>query len=114
MEPKSDFLWQSTNRTPPQYPMEMARTSLAGCAILSFNISDSGTTENVQVIKSVPNKDLGKHSRYMVKKWRWDAANNDSNPASEKRTLRMDYCIGGESAEESLQLCKQQTQLACG
>ncbi|WP_081428722.1 hypothetical protein [Colwellia psychrerythraea] len=35
--------------------MELARTGIRGCAILSFDISDLGKTENVEIINSIPN-----------------------------------------------------------
>ena len=112
--PTSDFIWKRANQNTPRYPIELARTGIKGCAVLSFNISESGKTENVEVINSVPKKHLGKYSRKMLKKWKWVPASTVAETASEKRTLRLDFCMGGESTEQSQMACKQQTQLACG
>ncbi|WP_257171951.1 hypothetical protein [Colwellia sp. M166] len=46
----SDFTWERANKNIPKYPLELARSGSRGCAVLSFNISDLGKTENVEVI----------------------------------------------------------------
>ena len=114
IEPANNFIWERANKNTPKYPIELARSGGRGCAVLSFNISDSGKTENVEIIKSIPKKHLGKYSRKMLKKWKWIPASSDAEIAPEKRTLRLDFCMGGESTEQSQIACKQQTQLACG
>jgi protein TonB len=112
--PTSDFIWKRANQNTPKYPIELARSGIKGCAVLSFNISESGKTENVEIIDSVPKKHIGKYSRKMLKKWRWVPATTVAESVPEKRTLRLDFCIGGESTEQSQIACKQQTKLTCG
>jgi periplasmic protein TonB len=112
--PTSDFIWERANQNTPKYPIDLARSGIKGCSVLSFNISESGKTENVEVIHSVPKKYLGKYSRKMLKKWKWVPASTVAEPVPEKRTLRLDFCMGGESTEQSQKTCKQQTQLSCG
>jgi TonB family protein len=114
IEPANNFIWERANKKTPKYPIELARSGIRGCAVLSFNISDSGKTENVEIINSIPKKHLGKYSRKMLKKWKWIPASSVAETAPEKRTLRLDFCMGGESTEQSQIACKQQTQLACG
>jgi TonB family protein len=111
--PTSDFIWKRANQNTPKYPIELARSGIKGCAVLSFNISESGKTENVEIIDSVPKKHIGKYSRKMLKKWRWVPATTVAESVPEKRTLRLDFCIGGESTEQSQIACKQQTKLTC-
>jgi TonB family protein len=113
VSPTSDFIWERENQNSPKYPIELARSGFKGCAVLSFNISESGKTENVEIINSVPKKQLGKYSRKMLKKWKWVPAKTVAESVPEKRTLRLDFCIGGESTDQSQKACKQQTQLAC-
>ncbi|WP_299570179.1 TonB family protein [uncultured Shewanella sp.] len=110
---KSDFIWERENQHTPKYPIELARSGIMGCAVLSFNITELGKTENVEVINSIPNKHLGKYSRKMLKKWKWILASNAVDASSEKRTLRLDYCIGEDSTEQTQKMCKQQSQLTC-
>jgi len=110
--PNSDFIWQRKNQHTPKYPVELARSGTRGCAVLSFDISASGRTENIEIINSVPNKLVGRYSRQMLQKWQWVSTAAAAMP--EKRTLRLDFCIGGESLAQSVQACKQQAQLACG
>ena len=114
VEPTSDFVWERANPNTPKYPIELARSGIRGCAVLSFNISDSGKTENVEVINSLPKMYVGKYSRKMLKKWKWVPAENVAETAPEKRILRLDFCMGGESTEQAEKACKQQTKLACG
>jgi protein TonB len=114
VKPTSDFIWKRANQNTPKYPIELARSGIKGCAVLSFNISKSGKTENVEIINSVPKKHVGKYSRKILRKWKWVPASTVAEYAPEKRTLRLDFCMGGESTEQSQMACKQQTQLACG
>ncbi len=114
IEPTRDFIWERANQNTPKYPIELARSGIRGCAVLSFNISDSGKTENVEVINSLPKKYLGKYSRKMLKKWKWVPAETVAETAPEKRTLRLDFCMGGESVEQAQKACKQQAKLTCG
>jgi len=114
IEPTADFLWQRKNKNTPKYPIELARSGIRGCAILSFDISASGKTENIEVISSVPQKHLGKYSRKMLRKWRWTPTDRaTTEPVTEKRTLRLDFCMGRESSEQSQLACRQQAQMAC-
>jgi len=110
----SDFIWQRANQNTPKYPIELARSGIKGCAVLSFNISESGRTENVVIIDSVPKKHLGKYSRKMLKKWKWVPAPTVTESVPEKRTIRLDFCMEGESTEQSQIACKQQTKLVWG
>ncbi|MBA6293790.1 energy transducer TonB [Colwellia sp. MB3u-70] len=114
IEPANNFIWERANKNTPKYPIELARSGIRGCAVLSLNISDSGKTENVEIINSLPSKHLGKYSRKMLKKWKWVPVLTGSDISPEKRTLRLDFCMGGESTEQSQKACIQQTQLACG
>jgi TonB family protein len=113
IDPKNNFIWERANKKTPKYPIELARSGVKGCTVLSFNITKSGKTENVEVITSIPQKNLGKYSRKLLKKWKWIPMSNTVDIGSEKRTLRLDFCMGGESTELSQKNCKKQTQLAC-
>jgi len=113
INPTSNFTWQRENKNTPKYPIELARSGVRGCAILSFDISQSGKTENVEIINSLPKKSIGKYSRRMLKKWQWVPVSTEGISTVEKRTLRLDFCMGGESTELSQKHCIQQTKLAC-
>ncbi|WP_299807504.1 energy transducer TonB [uncultured Shewanella sp.] len=96
------------------YPIELAKARIQGCTVLSFDITEDGTTENVGVVSSIPNKHLGKYTKKEIKGWRWEQLEPQQSAMSEKRILRFDYCLGLESAEQSLAQCQQQAQLNCG
>ena len=97
-----------------EYPIELARDNLRGCTILSLDITEDGTTENVEVVSSIPNKQLGKYSKKLVKRWRWQQIESQKGVKAESRVLRFDYCLGIESAEQTLAQCQRQTTLNCG
>lgn len=118
--PTKDFIWQRKNPQTPLYPIDFASSGTQGCAVLSFDISPAGKTENVEILHSVPHRRVGIYSRKMLKKWQWvpvapagSLAAPAVQPAEEKRTLRLDFCMGGESTEQAEQACKQRVQLAC-
>ncbi len=118
--PTKDFIWQRKNPQTPLYPIDFASSGTQGCAVLSFDISPAGKTENVEILHSVPNRRVGIYSRKMLKKWQWvpvapagSLAAPAVQPAEEKRTLRLDFCMGGESVAQAEQACKQRVQLAC-
>jgi outer membrane biosynthesis protein TonB len=95
-------------------PIELARSGTRGCTLLSFDICESGKTKNVEVLKPFPKKNIGKYTRNMLKKWKWVPVSTEGVPISEKRIIRLDYCLGDQSAEESQAFCKQQAQVVCG
>ncbi|MBU2893158.1 energy transducer TonB [Colwellia sp. D2M02] len=113
LSPSGDSIWQRVNQNTPKYPIELARSGIRGCAILSFTISDSGKTEGIEIVKSVPKWQLGKHSRKMLKKWMWDPVSSSVEKVAENKTLRLDFCMGGESIEQAQKACIQQTKIAC-
>lgn len=112
LEPTQNFIWTRENQNTPAYPIGLARPGLQGCAILSFDISDSGNIENIEVLHAIPNNKLGKHSLKMIKKWKWIPTTAEAT--SEQRIIRLDFCLGGESLEEAQNICKKRTELACG
>jgi len=117
IEPIENFIWERANKNTPKYPIELARSGIRGCSVLTFDISQSGKTKNVDIISSQPNKHVGKYARKMLKKWKWVPASSSSSEkfaTSEKRTLRLDFCMGQSSLEESQQACAQQAKMTCG
>lgn len=113
ISPADNALWKRENTAPPLYPIELARSGLQGCTVLSFDISESGKAKNIEAIQSVPHRSLGKYSRKMLKKWKWTPVATAGEAKTEQRTLRLDFCMGDQSSEQTLQRCQQQTQLAC-
>ena len=126
MSPQADVIWVRENQHTPKYPIELARAGIRGCAVLSFTISPSGDTTKVEIINAMPTRELGKQSRKMLKKWQWIPAPAASDIAqssitqskktelsTEQRTLRLDFCMGGQSTEQSQKLCQQQAKIPC-
>jgi len=101
------------NQNTPRYPIELARNGIEGCALLSFDINESGKTKNVELIRSTPKKKLGKQAKKLLKKWKWQPFDNQVIKSVQRRVIRLDFCMGGESIEQAQQLCRQQAQLDC-
>ena len=87
-------------------------STVAGCGIFKVVIDESGTTESITLINSVPKKFVSKPAIKVIKNWNWTLANGKS-PMREEKLLRLDFCIGGSSEEESISMCKQQATMAC-
>ncbi|WP_076416238.1 energy transducer TonB [Shewanella sp. UCD-KL12] len=113
MTAHTDPLWHNADQSMPIYPIELARSQIKGCAVLAFNVSKSGDTENIEVISSVPNRHLGKFSKKIVKRWDWTKTSDSSPASAEKHTVRLDFCLSTESDEHSKAFCQQQRQLNC-
>lgn len=111
--PTENIKWQRENQHTPLYPIELARKGMRGCAVMSFDISSTGKVENIEVISSVPKKDVGKYSKQALKKWKWIPVEGIAQPSTEKRTMRLDYCISNGSAEQVEQACREQVKVNC-
>lgn len=48
----------------------------------------------------------------VIKEWNWTLANGKS-PASEEKLIRLDFCMGGSSQEDSVSKCQQQASMLC-
>ena len=113
LEPtKNESSWLRDKQFMPRYPVELAMKGIAGCGLFKVVVDKSGSTESINLISSVPKKLISKPATEVIKSWDWALANGKS-PISEEKLLRLDFCMGGSSQEESISKCKQQATMAC-
>ncbi|WP_169628202.1 energy transducer TonB [Ferrimonas futtsuensis] len=113
LAPEQGAKWMRDPQEEVLFPIELARLKGRGCAVLSFDISAEGKAENIEIVESIPKRELGIHGRKMVRRWEWLPVSEAEPMVENKRLVRLDFCMGEESAEQVEQYCKQQTKLDC-
>ncbi|WP_334020148.1 energy transducer TonB [Alteromonas sp. S015] len=104
--------WLREKQFMPRYPVKMAMKGITGCGIFKVIVDKNGSTESIELISSVPKKVISKPVTKVIKGWSWTLADGKS-PIREEKLLRLDFCIGGSTEEESISRCKQQSSMAC-
>lgn len=105
-------LWSRTTQVTPAYPIEMAMQGIAGCAVFNLSIDSEGKTQSIDVVTTVPAKGIAKAAKKELKKWQWHNTTGKPN-APEQKTLRLDYCMGGNSEAEAAARCELQAKVEC-
>ena len=117
LEPETSALaWQRVNLHTPKYPIELAQAGVRGCGVFKVQVDSKGNTESVELINAVPKKGLAKSARKLIKRWKWqpNTGKGAAQPDPEQPMLiRLDFCMGGESAEEATARCRVQAQYNC-
>ncbi|WP_372871638.1 energy transducer TonB [Shewanella sp.] len=113
LEPtKTESTWLREKQFMPRYPVELAMKGIAGCGIFKVIVDERGSTESIDLISSVPEKVIFKPVTKVIKDWDWMLADGKS-PIREEKLLRLDFCMGGSTEEESISMCKQQAATEC-
>ncbi|WP_046006950.1 energy transducer TonB [Pseudoalteromonas rubra] len=105
-------VWVPNPEYKPLYPISLARKGTAGCAIFKVTVNARGNTESVELLYSAPSKSLSRPGKKILSKWPWSTAQGTAAQAEEK-TVRLDFCLGGQSVDEAQALCKAQAALSC-
>ncbi len=113
IEPSEDIHWELIGRHKPTYSRELATSKFTGCAITSFEISESGSTKKVKIIKAVPAGKITRHLNKIMRKVKWRAVEEGSTPESQQRTLRLNFCLSKISNADVQQQCKELAKLPC-
>jgi len=58
-------------RVPPIYPKKAAQDNVEGFVVLSFDITETGATDNVTVVKSQPKGIFDKSAKVALKQWEY-------------------------------------------
>ena len=109
---KSQSTWLREKQFTPRYPVALATKGVVGCGVFKVKVDESGSTQSVTLISSVPEKVISKPAGDVIRDWDWKLAEGKT-PQSEEKLLRLDFCMGGSSQEESVSACKQQATMAC-
>jgi len=70
-------------RIAPQYPRKAAMAGIEGWVLLRFDINILGVVENVEIIKSQPNKIFDGAARRALLKWKYKAKLIDGKPVKQ-------------------------------
>ena len=108
----AESTWLREKQFMPRYPVELAMKGIAGCGIFKVIVDESGSTESIDLISSVPKKVISRPVTKVIKDWDWTLADGKP-PIREEKLLRLDFCMGGSTEEESISKCKQQATMAC-
>ena len=108
----AQVIWLRKSNNTPKYPIALAKKGIKGCAIYTFNIDSRGDIGDVELVSAIPTRVLPKEAKKLLENIEWKIADGQ-NTGVEKRTTRIDYCMGGESVEQAQQQCIAQSKLAC-
>jgi hypothetical protein len=86
--------WLREKQFMPRYPVELAMKGITGCGIFKVIVDESGSTESIDLISSVPKKVISKPVTKVIKDWSWTLADGKS-PIREEKLLRLDFCMEG-------------------
>jgi len=82
-------------RASPKYPIQAARDRVEGYVYLSFDINDKGRTQNIEVIKGVPEGIFDKEAIKAVSKWVYEPAIKNGKAVAQKRiAVTLDFILG--------------------
>tara|TARA_R110002072_G_scaffold22253_2_gene77841 strand:- start:608 stop:1771 length:1164 start_codon:yes stop_codon:yes gene_type:complete len=71
-------------RRPPRYPEEMLRANLQGVALMQFDVTEAGRTENVSVLYSIPHPAFGEAAIESVEGWRYEPLTVDGEAVARR------------------------------
>lgn len=113
LEPtKAESTWLRKKQFMPRYPMELAMKGIVGCGIFKVEVDEKGKTQNITLLNSLPKRVISRPAIKVMKKWDWVLAEGKT-AKSEEKLLRLDFCISGNSQQESEERCKQQAAMTC-
>lgn len=109
---KANAQWVRAKQFTPRYPMKLAMQGVTGCGVFKVTVNESGKTEDVKVISSIPKTVIDKPAKKVIKSWQWKNVTDKTNVPEEK-LIRLDFCMGGKTQAEALSRCEKQAKLAC-
>lgn len=84
-------------RVPPIYPEKAAKNDLEGFVVLSFDITETGTTDNVKVVKSQPTGVFDKSAKVALKQWEYKPRIQGGKGVRQTGLLvQLDYQLGSQ------------------
>ncbi|WP_334056929.1 M56 family metallopeptidase [Alteromonas sp. S005] len=84
-------------RVPPIYPEKAAKNDLEGFVVLSFDITETGTTDNVKVVESQPAGVFDKSAKVALKQWEYKPRIQGGKGVRQTGLLvQLDYQLGSQ------------------
>ncbi len=78
-------------RIEPQYPRKAAMQGLEGHVVLSFEVTESGTVDNVEVVGSKPRRVFDMSAKRAVLKWKYKPQQEDGKPVRVAQKVQLDF-----------------------
>ncbi|MCB0379045.1 MAG: energy transducer TonB [Bdellovibrionales bacterium] len=79
-------------RIEPQYPRKAAMQGIQGWVVLSFDITASGTVDNVQVLDAQPKRIFDMEAKRALLKWKYKPKMEDGKPVAQPgEKVRLDF-----------------------
>ncbi len=83
-------------RIEPQYPRKAAMQGKQGFVVLSFDITETGAVENVNVLQSQPRRIFDSAAKRALRKWKYKPQVIDGKPTKRKNLkVQLDFKLQG-------------------
>ena len=104
------FSWERTSKLSPLYPLKLAKNGITGCGIFKISVNEKGKASVDETLSYLPKAVIKREGIKLIKSFDWKQVNDkEVNTA----TVRIDFCLGGESIDMAQQLCTEQSKLKC-
>jgi TonB family protein len=86
-----------TKRIEPNYPEKAIEENIEGYVVLEFDITETGTTDNIQVVQSSPKGVFDKNALAAFKQWEYKPAiKNGKGVRQQGLLVQLDFKLAPE------------------
>jgi protein TonB len=78
-------------RIEPQYPRKAAMQGTEGFVVLAFEVTESGTVDNVEVVSAKPRRSFYMSAKRAVLKWKYKPQTEDGKPVRVAQKVQLDF-----------------------
>ncbi len=78
-------------RIEPQFPRKAAMQGIEGFVVLAFEVTESGTVDNVQIVNSKPRRIFDMDAKRAVLKWKYKPQEEDGKPVRVAQKVQLDF-----------------------
>lgn len=87
------------------YPRELAEDAVSGCLVAEMTVTKSGTSKNVDIIRSFPASGIERPFKRTMNRIRWVPLDDSKEKREEVRRVRIDFCVSFASQEDARNQC---------
>ena len=99
-----DAFW--TIRDPDfPYPRELAQDAVSGCLVAEMTVTKKGTSKDVEIIRSFPDKGIERPFKRTMNRIRWKPLDDSREKREEVRRVRIDFCVSHASQADARNQC---------
>jgi protein TonB len=78
-------------RIEPQFPRKAAMQGIEGHVVLSFEVTETGTVDKVEVVSSKPRRIFDMSAKRAVLKWKYKPQTDDGKPVRVAQKVQLDF-----------------------